>query len=176
MADFKGGYAIIDLEGKSLSDTPTTIGGIYAALADAYRKDKPVFLVGLTGGNATFAQLVKLNGTSFKLPGIYGKDITVTSQDKATAADAGGGAQTATWFAGDPSIGYYEFVYEIGMTFTDFESSTKYNSDGIISIDDGKVLINSDYFVCDDTYDPISPTSDIFETMQGKMLFTQNNI
>ena len=134
MIDRNGGYAIVDLKGKTLSGTPTTILGTHSAIKKAIAGSKPILLTGLTTGGPCFVQ-ISVSGTSYVISGVYGNDITVTSADAVTSAESGGGGGLLTWSVLDyNAYVIYTFAYEPGMTFGDFINSD-YNVNNIVSVD-----------------------------------------
>ena len=81
-----GGYKIIDLKGKSLSTTATTIDGVYAGIGST---KKPIMLCNINiGGTAYHDTIINITVSSSKYVwAVYGYNFEVTSADavKATA-------------------------------------------------------------------------------------------
>lgn len=138
MINRNGGYAIIDLKGKTLSGTPTTILGTHSAIAKAIAGSKPILLTGLTTGGPCFVQIAA-DGTSYVISGVYGNDITVTSADAVTSAAVSGGSDTLTWSLWDET-NTYVFAFEKGMTFAQFAASD-YNINDAVSVTDSNVIV-----------------------------------
>lgn len=91
--NIKGGYAIVDFKGTSLTyNTPSKIDGIYDQVVNAFNRSKPVVLSNLTLNNganhyyinSTFVGCYKLDNESIMLfVGTTG--LMVASNDNVTA-------------------------------------------------------------------------------------------
>lgn len=165
MINRNGGYAIVDLKGKMLSDTPTTILGTHSAIAKAIAGSKPILLTGLTTGGPCFVQ-ISVDGTSYVISGVYGNDITVTSADAVTSAAVSGGGLLS--FAVVTSPGIFTFHYEPGMTFAQFVASD-YNIDDVCLITENQFYIGEFPISWGSEGSIIDKDQDITTTAAGSM-------
>lgn len=81
-------YAIVDLQGKSLSGSSVTIAGVHGAIGEA---NCPILLKGINFGGTKYKNaFVKFyaSSTSYVSEAVYGKVITVTNVDGITIANA----------------------------------------------------------------------------------------
>lgn len=81
-------YAIVDLQGKSLSGSSVTIAGVHGAIGKA---NCPILLKGINFGGTKYKDaFVKFyaSSTSYVSEAVYGKVITVTNVNGITIANA----------------------------------------------------------------------------------------
>ena len=81
-------YAIVDLQGTSLSGTSATVSGVHTAIGNA---NCPIMLKGINFGGTKYKDaFVKFyaSSTSYISEAVYGKVITVTNVDGITIANA----------------------------------------------------------------------------------------
>lgn len=81
-------YAIVDLQGTSLSGSSVTIAGVHGAIGKA---NCPILLKGINFGGTKYKNaFVKFSAssTSWVSEAVYGKVITVTNVNGVTIANA----------------------------------------------------------------------------------------